>query len=637
MIRKLVVLLLGGTLCLLLLIVTSVLAYNEVPMLRAKVAAGELPPVEERLPKEPYVIEPLEEIGQYGGTLYGIALDETVWNDLQWGHTDSPALIDVHPLFTRPALIGLVKDYDLQKTSDDEACLTLYLRKGLKWSDGMPLTTEDILFYWEDFLGNETLAGTRERTLHGRPLLTTEKVDDYTIRFYGNFNELNRSLANTWVFHGDWGLWGDYAPKHYLRKWHIKYNPNANELAKKEGFENWAAALRYHMQTHPCRNDLNRPTASAWVLKEKTSSVKVWERNPYYYAVDPAGNQLPYADRVINPIVMDREVLLGKILTGEASFASEQLSFKDYPLLAENAKKGNYQVHLFPSTSATDAGLWFNFGVKDKVLRKIFQDARFRRAASLAIDREEINETLFLGKAVPSQAMIVSTASFYEDWWGKAYIEYDPNKANELLDEMRLDKKNARGYRLRPDGKVLHIEILIHYPETIPVYELIKDYWEKVGIRVTIKEVALALWDALGQQGDYDVTDGESDWSVEMMQWVQYCRYWTPYAGETPYRSIPWTKWWDTGGKEGEEPPEEVKEFKKWIDDWADSVPGTKEYEELGKKIFSFVADKVWVIGTVQAPVVQVASHNVGNFPDFETAPRLKPYRYVDQLFVKEK
>lgn len=632
---KLSVLLLVGTMC--LLGATAAVAYNEAPMLRVKVAAGELPPVEERLPDEPFVIEPFEEIGRYGGTLYGIAQTETVWNDVQQGNVDYPFLKELDRTLTKPIPV-LVKNFDVKKTSGNQGVLTMYLRKGLKWSDGAPFTTDDILFYWQDYLGNEIASGGVDVSWLGRALLEVERVDDYTVRFYGNFAGLNRMLANVEGFHGDWGTWGDYAPSHYLKKWHTKYNPEANELAKKEGFEKWSDALTYHMQTHPYRNDLTRPTMSAWVLKEKTTSIKVFERNPYYFAVDPAGNQLPYIDRLICPIVSDPEVRVGKILAGEASYAPHfRNSFADYPLYLANAEKGNYQVLLFPTTNATDNGLYFNFGAKDEIVRNIFRSAGFRRALSLAINREEINEVLYFGQAVPRQAVVLPTASFYEEWWGKAYAQYDPETANGFLDEIGLNKRDAEGYRLRPDGKTLVVEILTGGAGQIPLLELIKDYWKEVGIKVVIRQVQSSLWTALVWEGDYEVAMNTLDWASELMVWSTGLSHWTPAGGEPPFRNIYWTKWFQTEGKEGEEPPEKVKELKKWIDDWSISSLGSKEYKELAKKIWNFLAEEVWVIGTLVAPAVEIVSNDVGNFPDFEKVPRYKPFQYMTQSFIKGK
>ncbi len=149
MLRRSTVMLLTGVIC--LMGATSALAakYSEAPMLRVKVAAGELPPVEERLPEEPFVVEPFDEVGQYGGTMYVYAKNETKWNDIVGTMYDEPDLARQHEIYPERKWFSpfLLEDYEF---TDDYKTLTMYLRKGARWSDGYTLTDDDYTLVWLD-------------------------------------------------------------------------------------------------------------------------------------------------------------------------------------------------------------------------------------------------------------------------------------------------------------------------------------------------------------------------------------------------------------------------------------------------------------------------------------------------------
>ncbi|GAH31514.1 unnamed protein product, partial [marine sediment metagenome] len=200
--------------------------------------------------------------------------------------------------------------------------------------------------------------------------------------------------------------------------------------------------------------DINKPTLQPWMFKEFTFTYRVFERNPYYYAVDQAGNQLPYIDKIVSTIV-DTEVYQMKVIAGEADVAWCETHFANYPLYKENEEEGGYRTILMPGIKGSEVAYALNLNHPDPIMRKIFQDIRFRRALSLAINREEINDTVYFGFAVPRQATIIPTARYYKEEWGEKhpYARYDPDEANRLLDEMGLTERDKDGFRKRPDGK----------------------------------------------------------------------------------------------------------------------------------------------------------------------------------------
>lgn len=623
MIRKLIVVLLTGVFC--LLGVTSVLAvaYNEAPMLRTLVAAGELPPVEERLPREPYVLEPIEEIGRYGGTIHAFATSELPYDDLQG---QLPYLLR---MTEDGRVVGnLAKGY---KLSDDYKTFTLYLREGGKWSDGAPFTADDILFKIEDITWNENVdeGWTGAWTTSG--IKTLKRIDEYTVRF--EFDEPYPSLPlklATW----QGSEWVMYAPKHYLERWHIKYNAEADELAKKEGFGGWGEAFHYHWEPIVPK-DMDKPTMYSWDLEVFTLSGKVFVRNPYYWQVDTAGNQLPYIDKVVISIV-DVEVYQLKIIAGEADVAYVGTSFENYPLYQENEERGDYRVHLIPGIFGSRMAFGIHQTIDDPILRGLFRDVRFRQALSLAINREEINNTVYYAQAVPRQATTLPTASFYKKEWGESYAQYDLEKANRLLDEMGLTERDKKGFRLGPDGK--SILLLVEFPEgeSTATLELVREYWEAIGLQVSLKPRSGDFFFQRATAPDHAIMAQPLYGSDETFSYFEGPLRTTEHQWDTL-----WAEWQDTEGQAGEEPPEKIKQFYKWEKQWSETVFGTEEYRELGEKLFDFFSENLYIIGTVGLlPQVYIANKNIGNVPK-EFAPAQTDWPgdlgyEAHQLFFKE-
>ena len=428
--------------------------YNEAPMLAELVAAGELPPVDERLPDDPKVKEVVEEIGRYGGTINAFAINMDSWNDMGEVIGGSSFLLDITA--DNEIVPDLAAGYEL---APDGKSMTLSLRPGAKWSDGHPFTADDIVFMFEDMHWNDEVSTWN---LYGR-VNRIRKIDDYTVQF-----EMDNPYPVLPVVMVTWpgGEIATYAPKHYLTKWHIKYNDDAEALAKEEGFDSWWEAFNSHQIFYPT-TDTNQPTTMPWNFEEQTTTVKYFKRNPYFYQVDPAGNQLPYIDDVVVTAV-NKEVCQAKIMSGESDIAVALTSMENYSLYKENEQSGGYRVIAVPGVNASEAAFSINQNYPDPALREIFNDVRFRRALSTALDREEINETVYFGLGTPRQATTLANASFYKPEWGEAhpYLAYNPDKANELLDDMGLTARDADGFRLVPGGETL--VLLLEYPESFP-------------------------------------------------------------------------------------------------------------------------------------------------------------------------
>ena len=589
--------------------------FNEAPMLRTKVAAGELPPVEERLPEEPFVVEPLEEIGQYGGTLNGAATAPMTWEDP--AQVRSQMIAD-YTLDLKKEIPDIFKSYEY---SEDMKTLTIHLRKGMKWSDGAPFTADDCVFWWEDIAKNKEIAPVMSKDfMPGGKLMEMEKVDDYTIRLHFSipYPIFTKKFVHCMCFPYPVSF-GIYAPKHYLKKWHIKYNPKANELAKKEGYDNWWQAFKFHMDSMCTQQDPNLPTFHPWILKKRTPTLEIFERNPYYHKVDTVGNQLPYIDELISNVVGDMETANLKVISGEIDFAGICLATENYPLYKENEKKGNYRVLLWKSAWGSACTFGFNLNHKDPVLRKIFQDVRFRRAMSLAINRDEVNEVVYRGRGVPCQCTVLPNTSYYKEEWGKAYAQYDPERANALLDEMGLKWDQDHKWRLRPDGKTLAITIEYYpiYATTTANCELVREYWNAVGVKTELKQVERSFYETRSAAGELDVGTWCAGRNTERFVYTARGYIFNPASGGWEWGYCrQWGLWFTTDGKEGEEPPKEVKELYKWFEDWFVATT-PQEYTQLAQKIFDFHAKNVWIIGVVGMPKVPIiAKNNLRNIPE---------------------
>jgi len=605
MIRKLTVMLLSGAIFVLGVTSAWAVKYNEAPMLKVKVAAGELPPVEQRLPDEPQVIKPVEEIGQYGGTVYVATQNPTSPEDAQYGLCGPEPLLRVTPC-GKSVVPNIAKSWEF---SEEKKVLTLHLRKGIKWSDGAPFTVDDIMFWWEDVtLNKELTPRISSAWCPGGEPMKVEKIDEYTVRLRFAIPYYH-SLAYLAYWTGV-----IYQPKHYLKKFHPRYTAKEKleNLVKKEGFEFW-------YQLFLAKNPVNLivgPRLTAFYVKEKKAGETLLERNPYYWKVDPEGNQLPYIDKIALSLVESPEVVNMRIISGEIDFAGLHTTLANWRLYKENAEKGNYRVLPWTSNINTEVGLFVNQTHKDPILRKIMQDNRFRYALSLAINREEINEAIFYGMGEPRQSTVHSWSALYEERFAKAYAEYNSKEANKLLNEMGLDKRDSEGYRLRPDKKrlTLTIEYWPGQGSRTEICELVKEYWEVIGIKTTLKPEERSFYNTRVNSNEFNVGLWHIVTKTDYLCYnqFQYVGQANPEAGCWPA----WLEWNLSKGKTGEEPPAKIKELFKIYKN-LEFATSEEETLRLAKKIIKFQAENINIIGTVGDVIKPIiAKNNLRNIPE---------------------
>jgi peptide/nickel transport system substrate-binding protein len=587
----------------------TITEFHEAPMLKEKVIVGELPTVVERLPEEPMVVEPAEEIGKYGGTLRGPATQPVHGG---WDVVEMRAqfLLRVAPDYKTIAP-NIAKGWDFSK---DFKNLTIYLRKGMKWSDGSPLTADDFLFWYEDILCNKEITPAISNEFKpGGELMKVKKVDDYTVRF--TFAVPYPSILTK--FASGFGYKCFY-PKHYLQKYHIKYNPKADELAKEEGYSSWPLMFGAHgiiqgiweLATMP----IDCPTVMPF-MGEKVDSFgnRYYVRNPYYWKVDTEGNQLPYIDKSVRILVEDNEVQNLKGIAGEyTNFGWGGLT--SLPMYRENAEKGDYHIVLMEYARGNEQVFFFNLTHKDLVLRKIFNDIRFRQAMSLAINREEINQLVYFGQATPRQGTVHPSVSFYEPWMGKYMAEYDPERANKLLDEVGLIDTGGDGYRELPDGKslVLDLHVAPAEPAWEKINELVSNYWGEVGIKINYKIIDRSYNLERLKAGDFSVNSWAIDNTNDFSFYATGLNNFDDWDGEGSYKPIAilWDNWFDTNGEKGIEPPEVVKDIHNKVNKIKMTSYGSEEYEKLGKEIITEYVKNLFIIGTVGMPMQPVLIKN---------------------------
>ncbi|MCC6167468.1 MAG: ABC transporter substrate-binding protein [Caldilineaceae bacterium] len=598
-------------------------AFAEAPILAEKVAAGGLPPVEERLPvrEDLLVIQPLDEIGKYGGVWRrGFTGPGDQQNGERVAGGDRLLFWDADEF---PKLTpNLAKGWEV---SEDGKTITIFLRNGAKWSDGEPFTANDIMFWYEHMYQNEDLVPVRDAFFNIDKGASLEMVDDYTIQF--NFPEANTlflevlaSSVNVFAGHviqGDFGL-GGFAPAHYLEQFHPDFVEQAELDAKvaEAGFDNWVNLFK-DRNSWSVNPDL--PVMTPWkTVNPATTDTWVLERNPYYYGVDTAGNQLPYIDTISMSLAENLEVLNLRAINGELDYQARHLAIANVPVFLENQEQGNYTLYLDPAQHGADGAFMFNQSYEaDPEVAKWIKNVDFRRALSLAVDRDSINEIIFLGIGVPGSAVVAESSVFnpgpeYRTLWST----YDPEKANQMLDEIGLTEKDSEGYRLRTDNGerlVLEIPSIPAFINFTALAELVKEDWAEVGIFANVVESERSLVEQRRAANDLPIFLWQNDGTDELYLYPYHALPVANTSGTGPA----FGDWYASGGTSGIEPPDNVKAV---LDLFSQGLQaGPEERIEIGKQIWATITDEVWTMGTVgQSGAfmgVRVVKNNMGNIP----------------------
>ena len=579
----------------------------ETPMLQADVAAKKLPPVKLRLPDNPLVVSmdgKTSELGQHGGTLnmlIGRARDVRMM--MVYGYARLVGY-DVN--------LKIVPDMLESIEVKEDRIYTMKLRKGHKWSDGQPFTSDDFRYFWEDVANDKDLspAGPPANLLVDGAPPKVEYPDKTTIRYSWakpNPEFLAQMAGPSPLF--------IFRPAHYLKQFHKKYTPKAVELEKTDpGKRTWAAIHNREDNMNNYDNP-NLPTLQPWINTTKPPADRfIGVRNPYFHRVDSAGRQLPYIDRVVLPIA-DGKLIPAKTGAGESDLQAREIQFSNFTFLKKGEKTNNYRTLLWRTAQGSQFALYPNLNVNDPVWRHLFRDVRFRRAMSMAIDRAQVNQVLYFGLASPSNNTVVSESPLYRKQYQSLWTQFDPKAANRLLDEIGL-KRGPDGIRRLSDGRPLEIivETAGETTEQTDILELIRETWKEAGIKLFSKP---SQRDVLRNR----VFSGEAMMSV----WFGIDNA-LPTANTSPDELTPvnqiqlqWPKFgqfYETAGKSGEAPdfPEAI-ELMKLRDAWRTETREGRE--KIWHRILMIHAEQQFSIGVVngvQQPVV--VSNALKNIPE---------------------
>ena len=585
-----------GLLLLVAFSVTAAPEYSEAPALTQLVNDGQLPKVGDRLPENPMIVEPLEEIGQYGGTWRLTIHGPSSYWVAHVRHLYEP-LVRWEPDFSgvKP---NLAESYEV---SDDATVFTFYLRKGVKWSDGAPFTADDIGFVVNNIFGNKDLypGGVPAwLTVNGIPA-KFKKIDDFTCQFI--FEQPNSMFL--WHLASTSGS-TFVKPAHYLKQFHPDFagKEAVHQMAGSGAYSTWVELFN----SKDDYQNVDRPSLEAWVLTKPigAGTQAAFRRNPYYWKVDPKGQQLPYLDEVVFEVVDSADVIKLKAMAGEIDFQHEKIgdTIEMFSLLHENMERGDYRLVNVEFAHSNQMLLFPNYNHKDPTLREIFHNKDFRFGLSHAINREEITELVLFGIAEPRQNAPNPDSVYYHPELESVAIEYDPDKANEYLDKAGLDKRDAQGFRTKPDGSrlELNVELSNTRPVWIDMMELVQRDLEKVGLRVNINLHDRNLFDERVNALEHDLAVW-SDSAGSGAQVLLYPKFFLPHD-EGSLHMLGYTRWFNTGGVLGEKPEDEdIIKTRELYDQIVTTVDEEKQIE-LMRQILDLNAENLWTIGISSFP-----------------------------------
>ncbi|MEQ7010752.1 ABC transporter substrate-binding protein [Actinopolymorpha sp. B17G11] len=597
---------------------------KEAPELTRLVKAGDLPPLGKRLPASPMVVEPTDRLGTYGGQwdLFGDSPPPGGGAEVyyEWLVRWSPDWSEVRP--------NVAESFEIE---DDGRQYTFHLREGMKWSDGEPFTTEDIAFAYNDVvLNEEAFSAPPSFFVTGGKAAQLEVIDDYTFRFV--FTTPNGLFLEQLASNGAHVL--TITAKHYFEQFHPKYNKNIDALLKEEKFDTWYELFGDKGGSLGWIGNIWQPEVpllTAWHTTEITQqdTRMVLSRNPYYWKTDPRGRQLPYLDRIVRHVITDQEAALLRAMDGEFEFLPPTFynpnlgTPKNKPVLASNRDKGGYEFVDGLDSTMNKTVIALNLNHPDRKLAEVFQNRDFRIGLSHAINREEIITAVYQRQGEPWQAAPRKESEFYHEQLATQFTSYDVDLANQHLDKAGYTERDGSGFRLRPDGKriAFHIDVITEEPTQIDALELVRSYWEDVGVKMDLHTIDRSLFYTRKEANKHDASVWTGDGG--MRDGMVDPRWYFPSNNESNFALL-WMTWYLTRGEEGEEPPEAARRQMELYDEIGLTVDPERRHE-LFMEILQIAADEFWVMGTV----LPIGTYGIKR-KDFHNVPKsmIASWRY---------
>lgn len=589
--------------------------YQQADSLKDRVAKGELPPVQQRLPENPLVITPVERVGRYGGD----------WNNALVGGGSLSMLFRYQayePLVRyTPDWSGVTPNVAESFTGDAESrVFTIRLRRGMKWSDGQPYTTEDVKFWYDTVLTDKRVAfvGQDHWKTGGQPAkLDVIDAQSFTV----TFTEPNGffPLLVAWANNDQ----TTRCPKHYLQQFHIDYNPQADALARKRGFNSWIASFQSACGVQDDNayflNSSKRPTLDAWmftIAPGEDTERAIAVRNPYYWKVDSAGNQLPYLDRIVYQLVADPQVLLLKTMQGQIDIMDQYIATPNNKSVLYDARdKGGYGFYTLTSTEANVMCFVLNLNHADETKRKLFQNRDFRAALSTAVDRQALIDAVLVGQGAPAQPSIKPDDPLYNKQLATQFTTYDVAAANAMLDRI-VPKRDSANYRLDEKGRRLTMIFELDQSRSVflDMFQLVIPMFQAVGIDAQMRPMDRSLWETRVRQGrDFDATAHEFGANGGLAAMLDP-RYYVPTDMNAMY-APGWQLWYrDRGNPSAIEPPELTKtQFALY--DKLKGVSDPAQQRAIMQQILQAAADAFYVFGVSLPPDrYGIVRNNIRNF-----------------------
>ncbi len=576
----------------------------------AEVNAGDLPPVSERLPKDPLVVDLAakgREFGTPGGTMRTmVTRSKDIRQMVVYGYA---------------RLVGFDGDYNIVPDilasfdNDGNRKFTLHLREGHKWSDGSPFTSEDFRYWWEDVANNELLSpsGPPDFLIVEGKAPTVSFPDETTVTY--EWDDPNPDFLQTLAQARPPFI---YRPSAFLKQYHENYVDPEDLAAQVDDarVKSWAA-LHNKLDNLYKFDNHKLPTLQPWLNASSGKKIRHnFVRNPYYHRIDSKGVQLPYID-VVEMEIVAPGLVAAKTNAGETDLQGRGLAFRDASILKKGEAVGNYKTLLWKTGVASQIAIYPNLNYADEVWRDVMRDVRVRRALSVGIDRKTINQALYFKLAKPGAMAVLPASPFYSEENAQAWAQYDPDLANALLDEAGLNERDKNGIRLLPDGRPMEliIETAGERQEVENALQIVTDTWREIGVDLVMRPLDRDILRNRVFAGN-TMASVWFGWDDGLPQIHTSPAYLAP----TDQVFLAWPKWgqyYQTGGEVGEAPDmPEAERLMTLVHDW--EIATTDEQRAaVWTEMLEIHADQLYAIGILNgAPQPIVVSNRLRNVPE---------------------